>query len=149
NQTGGKGRQSIILFFRPVVLDSYILTLDKTGFLQTLAERGHISRGRVCAGRCAGEEADHRYRLLRVRGEWPHGCRAAENSDELPPSHLASLLEIARTQRRQVSTRQYDGLRPISHSRLTAPGPSRLKPMSVLMLATGGKAAVRRRSQKR
>src|SRR5262249_6106997 len=87
NQTGGKRRQSIILFFRPVVLDGYILTLDKTGFLQTLAERGQIDRGRECAGRCAGEEADHRYRLLRVRGDRPCDASSAEKRDEVAASH--------------------------------------------------------------
>ena len=93
NQTGGKRRQSIIVFFRPMVLDGYILTLDKTGFLQTLAERGQVGRGRVCAGRCAGEEADQRYRLLRGRGERPGRRRGAEQGHELSPSHLKSLVE--------------------------------------------------------
>src|SRR5262249_53795403 len=86
NQTGGKRRQSIIVFFRPMVLDGYILTLDKTGFLQTLAERGQVGRGRVCAGRCTGKEADHRYRLLRPPSHRP-SHQPAKPRNELPPPH--------------------------------------------------------------
>src|SRR6516162_1750770 len=34
-------RQSVILAFRPAVLDCHVLTLDVTGFLQALTERGN------------------------------------------------------------------------------------------------------------
>jgi len=71
-----------------VVLDGYILTLDKTRYFQTLAERGHIDR--VCAGRCAGEKADHQYRLLRSRRQW-QSDRATEQRDELAPFQMIKL----------------------------------------------------------
>ena len=41
NQIGRERRQSVILAFRPAVLDCHVLTLDVAGLLQALAERGH------------------------------------------------------------------------------------------------------------
>src|SRR5262249_41368756 len=42
------------------------------------------------SGRPAVKESDHRHRrLLRVRGERPCYCRAAEKCDEFPPPHGA------------------------------------------------------------
>ena len=43
NQIGRQRRQSIVLALRPAILDRHVLTLDIAGFLQALAERGHVS----------------------------------------------------------------------------------------------------------
>src|SRR5712675_2119229 len=50
NQIGDQGRQSIIMAFRPTVLDLYVLAVDISGILQTLHEGGH---GRVTSARLA------------------------------------------------------------------------------------------------
>src|SRR5262245_47799876 len=86
NQLGRQRRQSVILVFRPAVLDCHVLTLDVAGLLQALAERGH--HGGVPLRRPTMEEPDHRYRdLLRRHRQRP--CRrAAEQRDELAaPDH--------------------------------------------------------------
>jgi hypothetical protein len=85
NQIGRERRQSVILAFRPAVLDCHVLTLDVAGFLQTLAERGDERPPPV--RRSAVEETDHRHRrLLRARCERPRSRRAAEQRDEVAPS---------------------------------------------------------------
>src|SRR5262245_52043412 len=86
NQIGRERRQPIVFPFQPVVLDPHILALDKTGFVEAFAERGHkMQRG---IGRTAIDKSDHRYRLLlRTHPERPHGGRAAEQRDELAAFH--------------------------------------------------------------
>src|ERR1700730_17635564 len=67
----------------------FVLTIDVTGFLQTLAERGHVRR--VSLWRCAVEESDHRQRwLLRPRFERPRDG-TAEQCDELAPFQSTKL----------------------------------------------------------
>jgi hypothetical protein len=69
----------------PVVLDRNVATLDKTGFVETSAKRGHERRRFV--GRSAIKNPDHRqHRLLRPHGERPSGCRA-EKGDERAALH--------------------------------------------------------------
>jgi len=47
NQITRQVRQSIILPLRPTVLDGHVLALDKTAFLETLAERFQLRHRRV------------------------------------------------------------------------------------------------------
>jgi hypothetical protein len=69
----------------PPVFDRHVLARDIAGLFQALTKaaqaiRDHLSRSVV-------EESDHRHRrLLRARRERPRG-RAAEQRDELAPSH--------------------------------------------------------------
>ena len=51
NQVGRQCRQSIVLTFRPAILDGRVLALDIAGLLQALAERGHVRR--ISVRRCA------------------------------------------------------------------------------------------------
>src|SRR5215471_634814 len=44
SQIGRERRQLIVFPFQPVVLDPHILALDKTGFVEAFAERGHKMR---------------------------------------------------------------------------------------------------------
>src|SRR6185436_14952824 len=68
------------------VLDRYVLAFDVAGLVEAFAERGHIASGGI--GRKASNKPDHgHYRLLRARCDRPHGCRAAEQADELPSPH--------------------------------------------------------------
>src|SRR5215813_6018875 len=82
----GQRRQPIVLALRPAVLDLSVLTLDITGVLEALPERGNV----CCKGswRPAAEIADHRHRpaLLRARRERPRG-RATEERDEVAAVH--------------------------------------------------------------
>jgi hypothetical protein len=76
NQIGRQRRQSVILAFRPAILDGRVLTVDVVGFFQALAERG--DERPIPVRRCAVEETDHRHRtLLRARRERPRDRRAA------------------------------------------------------------------------
>src|SRR5262245_44375322 len=84
DQVGGQRRQSVILPFRPAILDRRVLTLVCAGFLQALAERCE-ERLKPVGGR-AVEKPDHGHRLLRPRRNRPYR-RAAEERDELAPPH--------------------------------------------------------------
>src|SRR5262249_5014231 len=71
--------------FGPPVFDRHVLALDIACVLQTLAKSAHTVHDRV--RRLAVEESDYRRRpLLRARRERPHGPRAAECSQQFPPS---------------------------------------------------------------
>src|SRR5262249_52424795 len=88
DQVGRQRWQSVIVTFRPSILDGRVLTVDVAGFLQTLAERGHVRR--IPVRRCAVEKPDYRHRrLLRPRRERPSGYTAADKCDEFPPPHGA------------------------------------------------------------
>src|SRR5262249_21874791 len=84
NQIGRKLWQSIVLILRPTLFDRHVLALDKSGFLEALAERGH-QVGPI-GKRSAVEETDHRH-CLGPRGERPGGNRAAEQRDERAALH--------------------------------------------------------------
>src|SRR5262245_4956059 len=90
------------------------------GFLQALTECGH--HWHVAVRRCAVEEPDHRHcRLLRARRERP--CRrAAEQRDELAPSH--SITSSARGSNAG-GTSTLAALRLITNSDFTGGGLSR------------------------
>jgi hypothetical protein len=67
DEVGGQCRQPIGVALRPAVFDRDVLTFDVAGFVQSLAERGHIRGNRI--GRRGAEDADHRHRLL-LRARW-------------------------------------------------------------------------------
>src|SRR5262245_28505485 len=88
DQVGGQRRQSVILPFRPAILDRRVLTLKCAGFLQALAERCE-ERLKAVGGR-AVEKPDHGHRLLRPRRQRPRR-NAPEQRDELSPPHFMNL----------------------------------------------------------
>src|SRR5262249_61635647 len=86
-RVGGKRWRPFIVPSCPAILDGRVLTVDVAGFLETLAERGHVRR--IPVGRCAIEDPDPRHRrLLRARRKRPRGRRTAEKADELASSHV-------------------------------------------------------------
>src|SRR5262249_29376746 len=86
NQIGRQRWQSVIVTFRPAILDRHVAALDITSFVEALAERGH--HGCVPLRRPTIEEPKHRHRrLLRARRERPRGSRAAEQRDERAAFH--------------------------------------------------------------
>src|SRR5215472_17726033 len=69
----------------PAIFDRDVAALDIAGFVETSPD-GVKSAGVTVR---AAEEPDHRHcRLLRERRERPRGSRAAEQRDELAPSHV-------------------------------------------------------------
>src|SRR5262249_47447184 len=88
NQVGSKLWSSFVLFLRPTIFDRHVPALDKSGFLEALAECGH-EVGPI-GKRSAVEEPDHRHRwlLLRARRERPCGRRAAEQRYERAALHV-------------------------------------------------------------
>src|SRR5262245_48997890 len=86
HEIGGHPRQCIITISNPAVFDRYVLTLDITHVGEPAAKRC-IETHRGGLGEAA-KIADHWRRLrLRRRGQRPRRCRAAEQRDELAPSH--------------------------------------------------------------
>src|SRR5262249_50659584 len=86
NKIGRQCRQLLVITPRPAIFDRQVLALDITGLVQALAKGTHKVREQV--RRSAMEEADHRHRqLLCARHKRPRGC-AAEQRDELAPSHV-------------------------------------------------------------
>src|SRR5262249_48906130 len=90
NQIGRQRWQSVIVVFRPAILDGRVLTVDVAGFLQTLAERGH--HWHVAVRRCAVENRNHRHsRLLGARTPHLDGEQQPDSTDqgsELTPRHV-------------------------------------------------------------
>src|SRR5262245_14618918 len=85
-QIGCEVGQTVGLVLRPAILDRHVLALDVTGFTKALPECGQ----KACTidRRRAAEESYHRHCwLLRTRRDRPRRRRAAEQRDELPPSH--------------------------------------------------------------
>src|SRR5262249_13431239 len=77
NQIGRERRQSVVLTFRPAILDCHVLTFGEPALPEALTECCQRIGG--LAWRAAAEEANHGHRrLLRSRSERPHGSRAAE-----------------------------------------------------------------------
>src|SRR5262245_29765235 len=75
-------RQPLIGACRPAIFDAHVLAFDIAGLAQTLNQR--ILKLR----RAAPEYAHYRHGcLLRPRRERPRGRRAAEECDEVTPSH--------------------------------------------------------------
>jgi len=73
--------------FRPAERDREILSFDEPRFAQPLTER--CDHGGGLSRRSAAEKANHGHcRLLRTRRERPCGYTAAEQRDELAPSHV-------------------------------------------------------------
>ncbi len=86
NQFCDQRRQPIVLTLCPPVFDRHVPALGVTGLTQASLKSGKILARRL--ERCEVEKPDYRHRrLLRPRRERPSG-RAAEQRDELPPSHV-------------------------------------------------------------
>src|SRR5262249_25857405 len=83
-QVGRKLWQSIVLILRPTIFDRHVPALDKSGFLEALAECGH-QVGPI-GKRSAVEETDHRH-CLRPHDERPGGHCPAEQRDERATFH--------------------------------------------------------------
>src|SRR5262245_9635701 len=77
------------------IVDRDIATLDKANLAQAPAEGRHEIGAEFRDAEV--EEADHRHRLLCVRGERRRSYRAANESDELASPH--SITSSARTRR--------------------------------------------------
>src|SRR5262249_18733146 len=86
DQLGGERGQPLVLKIRPAILDQEILLLHITRLVQASAQGGCCG---LIVGLCrAAEKSEHRrVRLLRARHEWPRGCRAAEQHDEIAAFH--------------------------------------------------------------
>src|SRR5262249_12870332 len=82
----GRGQwQLIVLTVEPVVLHSHVLAFETTRFTEPFKKRGGLALGRT--GRHTADKADYRHcRLLRARRERPRDRRAAECSQQFPPS---------------------------------------------------------------
>src|SRR6476646_9767820 len=88
-EIGGEPRQSIVLTFRPTIVEGDVLTLDKASFIETLAD--DRNEGRVDGGRTGAEQPDHRHRrLLRPRRQRPCHRRATEQDELAPPHSITS-----------------------------------------------------------
>src|SRR6516162_8956910 len=71
---------------RPAIFDCHVLPLNKASFHEALSEPSHERSSLLW--RLDMHEANHGHgRLLRPRRERPHGCRAAEQRDELASFH--------------------------------------------------------------
>src|SRR5262249_1010212 len=89
NQFGRKGRQPIVLIFGPTIFDCDVPALSKASRAQASKEGGY--RRRPLLSRCTAKDSNHpRRRLLRPRRTRPRDCRAAEQRDEVAPSHSIS-----------------------------------------------------------
>src|SRR5262249_1425393 len=83
NQLSRQGRQSIIVSFRPCLLDGNVLSFVVTVFSETVTEL--IYERRV---QHVGQKADdRRSRLLRKSDERPASRRASQKRDKPPPPH--------------------------------------------------------------
>src|SRR5947209_6885976 len=84
-ENGGQRHQAVILVFSVLVVDRDVAALDKAHAAKALAKRSlHLRGGRT---RAAAQIPDHRHWLpLRARRERPRGSRAAEYSQQFPPS---------------------------------------------------------------
>ena len=81
DEFGGEVTQLLIATFRPPKRDHQILSLDKSGFAQPVAERGDETCG--FSGRAGAKKPDHRHgRLLRARRQRPRR-RAAQAANEI------------------------------------------------------------------
>ena len=90
NQIGRQLRQPVVLAGRPTVFDRHILTRNKAGFVEALAECDGLVG--IAVERPGVEESDHRLRrLLRGRSDRPRCCGAPEERDEFAPLHPAML----------------------------------------------------------
>jgi hypothetical protein len=77
DQFGGERRQPIELTLGPAIFDCQVLALDEACVFGALAKSAQPSR--MAVKRLRVKKPDHRHRrLLRMRGEGPRRCRAAE-----------------------------------------------------------------------
>src|SRR5262245_33691698 len=96
NQVSCQLRKSLVATLRRAVYDRHVLALDEAHVLQPLAKCAQTMRVRFYC--CAEEQSDHRHRrLLRSRRERPCRCSAAEQHNEVAPSHSITSSARART----------------------------------------------------
>src|SRR4029453_13311756 len=92
NQIDRKLRQSIELTLSPAKFERNVLAFDVSGLLEALAKSAQIFREGF--ERWGGQKlAPRARRPLRAGGERPRRRRAAEQRDELAPSHTGSWAE--------------------------------------------------------
>src|SRR5262249_4369275 len=85
DEVGHERRQAVVLAGKPVVLDRHVLALDVARFAKAFTKRGCMAYGTI--ERSTAEKPHHRHRrLLRVRRQGPRRPRAAESSQQSPPS---------------------------------------------------------------
>ena len=109
SQVGRQRWKPIDLIVRPAVFDRYVLALDMTGFLQTLA-KCRADGPRSCrATRCAGTRSPASPAAAPApRAATPR--RAAEQRDELAPSHSITSSARASSGRRHFEAERLGGL---------------------------------------
>src|SRR5262249_44191152 len=85
HKLGHQCRHAIELILSPTIFDYNIAAVDETGFAEALTKcRGEMG---ACIGGAVMEKANYwRRRLLRARRERPRRRRAAECSQQFPPS---------------------------------------------------------------
>src|SRR5271166_1241153 len=86
HKLGRHYRQPVVLIFSPPILDCNVLALNEASLLKAPPKCDHERRERSV--RSAVKYSNQRAWLLCARGERPCGCRAAEQRDELAPSHV-------------------------------------------------------------
>src|ERR1700745_274890 len=86
DQFGSQRRQSIILTFRPAILDCDVLAFEIADLAQTLAK---CLENRCRLGRrpCAQPSNHWQSALLGARYKRPRGCRPTEQFYDFPPPH--------------------------------------------------------------
>src|SRR5215470_10097366 len=87
NQISRQCGQTFVPPVCPAKFDSYVLAFDKTAFFEPNAERGEYLR--CISRRPHAQETYHRHALglLRTHRNWPYRCPAANDLDEIAPSH--------------------------------------------------------------
>jgi hypothetical protein len=77
--------KGLIVTFSPTVIDSGILAIDVSGFVQPFVKRRNVLR--ECRSRCAVKKSDNRHRLLSMCNHRPnHGTTSKPH--KLAASHL-------------------------------------------------------------
>jgi len=94
---GREAGQPVELVVGMALLDRDGAAFDKSFIAQPLAQGRDEMRERC--GRSATQKPDHRHRrLLRPRRDWPSGCHAAEQCDELAAFQLIELHSVPTSQ---------------------------------------------------
>jgi hypothetical protein len=101
---GRQCRQSVVMAFRPPVVDGNILTLDVARIGQASMKCGDVVvHDFTC---CSAEITDRRHCRLRVRNQRPRNRRAAEKGYEIAPSHDCLAVGTSGNSHVQVKCRQ-------------------------------------------
>src|SRR5215467_15318271 len=116
-EIGGQRHQAVILVFSVLVVDRDVAALDKAHAAKALAKRSlHLRGGRT---RAAAQIPDHRHWLpLRACRERPRRRRAAEQRDEVAPSHSITSSAMASSPGGKLRPNTLAVLRLITNSNL-------------------------------